>query len=644
MRRTFASGFAALVLALAATASCRFIEPAAPSCSVDGGAPAYVTRPGPPLEAGPSLAEARAFFAKVDTDLRRLWVARDRASWSNQTNLTDDTDALAADAESATAAYVLEAARASRRFDGLALPPELARQKELLRLAQTVPAPDDEAARAELARLGASMASAYGKAKACDARDPQNASKCRTLQEVSRTLAKSRDYDVQLEAWKSWHDTGASIRANYTRWAEVANQGARALGFADVGELWRSGYDMSAGDLVREVHRLWAEVKPLYDELHCYTHGRLEARYGKEKMGAHGRIPAHLLGNMWAQEWTNLYPMLEPYPGAGSLDVSKRLADRKTTPVQMVKYGESFFTSLGFDPLPATFWERSMLSRPRDREVVCHASAWDVTWSDDLRIKMCIEPTEEDFVTVHHELGHNYYFHQYHTLPMLFQSGANDGFHEGIGDTLALSITPSYLKKLGLLDAVPSGDKMVVNQQLKTALQRVAFLPFGLLIDEWRWKVFSGEVKPEHMNTAWWALRREIQGVEPPVERGEDQFDPGAKYHVPGATPYLRYFLSHVYQFQFYRALCREAGHQGPLHACSFEGSKPAGEKLKAMLSLGASKPWQEAMALLGERGADASAILEYFAPLRSYLQRANAGKSCAAPAVTSLSAEKHGK
>ena len=632
MRRLTLTAFA-LSAVFAAASACRFVSPAAvPLAVADAGAPEFVTRPGPPLEAAPSLDDARAFFKHVDEELRRLWVARDRASWANQTNLTDDTDALAADAESATAAYVLQAARESRRFDGLQLPYDLARMKSLLRLAQTVPAPDDEAARHELAQVGAAMASAYGKARACDARDPQNAAKCRTIEEVEHTLATSRDYDTQLEAWTSWHNTGAAIRAPYTRWVSLANQGANALGFADVGELWRSGYDMSAAELVTEVHRLWGEVKPLYDELHCYTHTRLEARYGKEKMGAHGRIPAHLLGNIWAQEWTNLYPMLEPYPGAGSLDVTKRLAEKKPSPVDMVKYGERFFTSLGFDPLPATFWERSMFARPRDREVVCHASAWDVTWSNDLRIKMCIEPTEDDFVTIHHELGHNYYFHQYFTQPMLFQSGANDGFHEGIGDTLALSITPAYLKKLGLLGEVPTSDKMVINRQLKTALQRVAFLPFGLLIDEWRWKVFSGEVPPEKMNAAWWDLRRSIQGVEPPTTRGEDQFDPGSKYHVPGATPYLRYFLSHIYQFQFYRALCRAAGHTGPLHECSFEGSKAAGDKLKAMLSVGASKPWQESMALLGEKGADATAILEYFAPLRAYLHKSNAGKSCAAP------------
>ncbi len=623
---------------LATVSACQWFPPARSQATADAGEPVYVTRSGPPFEAAPTLDDARAFFNKVDGDLRRLWVARDRASWANQTNLTDDTDAIAADAESATAAYVLEAARDSRRFDTLQLPPDLARMKQLLRLAQTVPAPDDEAARRELAQVGASMASAYGKARACDARDPQNAAKCRTIEEVEHTLASSRDYDVQLEAWKSWHDTGAATRASYTRWVTLANQGAHALGFADVGELWRSGYDMTPGELVGEVHRLWSEVKPLYDELHCYTRTRLEARYGKEKMGAHGRIPAHLLGNIWAQEWTSLYPMLEPYPGAGSLDVTKRLVEKKTSPTEMVKYGERFFTSLGFDPLPSTFWERSMFARPRDREVVCHASAWDVTWSNDLRIKMCIEPKEDDFVTIHHELGHNYYFHQYFNQPMLFQSGANDGFHEGIGDTLALSITPAYLKKLGLLgDArdvrdASMGEKMVINQQLKTALQRVAFLPFGLLIDEWRWKVFSGEVPPEKMNEAWWDLRRSIQGVEPPVARGEDQFDPGAKYHVPGATPYLRYFLSHIYQFQFYRALCRAAGHKGPLHECSFEGSKAAGDKLKAMLALGASKPWQEAMAQLGEKGADATAILDYFAPLRAHLQKANAGKSCATP------------
>jgi peptidyl-dipeptidase A len=371
-------------------------------------------------------------------------------------------------------------------------------------------------------------------------------------------------------------------------------------------------------------------VRPLYQNLHCYVRAQLQKTYGKDRIPSNGPIPAHVLGNMWAQEWTNVYPLVTPYKGQPSLDVSAALAAQKYDPIKMVKTGERFFTSLGLDPLPKTFWERSMFVKPRDREVVCHASAWDVLMADDLRIKMCIKPTEEDLATIHHELGHNYYFHYYHRLPALYQQGANDGFHEAIGDALTLSITPRYLKSLNLLKTIPKDDKGIINVQMKDALEKIAFLPFGKLIDEWRWRVFSGRIPPTLYNESWWQMRREYQGIAPPVERTEEDFDPGAKYHIPSNVPYTRYFLARLLQFQFHRALCSAAGHEGPLHECSIYGSKAAGTRLQAMLALGASKPWPEALvAITGERRIEASALLEYFAPLGRWLAEQNRGQTC---------------
>jgi peptidyl-dipeptidase A len=410
----------------------------------------------------------------------------------------------------------------------------------------------------------------------------------------------------------------------------LSNEGARDIGFADTGVLWRSSYDMTVEAFEKEAARLWDEVRPLYDDLHCYVRTQLGRKYGRERVPPGAPIPAHLLGNMWAQEWANIYPLVEPYPGQASLDVSKALVEGKYGPVQMVKVGERFFTSLGLDPLPKTFWERSMLTKPRDREVVCHASAWDVTMSDDLRIKMCIKPTEEDLVTIHHELGHDYYFHAYYKLPALYQQGANDGFHEAIGDALTLSITPAYLKQLGFIAEVPKDDKGLINVQMKDALEKVAFLPFGKLIDEWRWGVFSGRIPPARYNSAWWDLVRKYQGVAPPVPRTEEDFDPGSKYHIPANVPYTRYFLARLLQFQFHRAMCRLAGHQGPLHTCSIYGNKEVGRRLQAMLALGASKPWPDALeALTGEREIQAGALLDYFAPLRAWLKDKNKGEKC---------------
>ena len=583
--------------------------------------------PSPGSGPAPTVDEARAFVAKVDKDIRRLWVARDRALWVNENFITDDTEFLAAQGEEATAEYVGRATHEAQRFSRMDLPPELARQLLLLRLAQTVPAPTDPAKRGELATLEAEMTGLYGKGKYCP---PRLGGKCLTLDDLEKTMATSHKYDELLEAWTGWHAIARPIKPRFETYVKLGNEGAREVDFADLGALWRSGYDMPPEAFDADVERLWSEVKPLYDQLQCYVRGRLRQVYGKDKVPDHGAIPAHLLGNMWAQEWNNVYDLVEPYKGQPSLDVSKKLKAKGYDPIRMVKLGESFFTSLGFDPLPQTFWERSLFSRPKDRDVVCHASAWDPQYADDLRIKVCIQPTEEDLITLHHELGHDFYFQSYFRLPILFQQGANDGFHEGIGDTLALSVTPAYLKSLGLVDSVPDNEKAEINQQMKMALDKVAFLPFGLLVDKWRWEVFSGKIPPGKYNQAWWEMRRKYQGVSEPVARSEEDFDPGAKFHVPASTPYMRYFLARIYQFQFHRALCKAAGIAGPLEKCSIYGNKAAGEKLKAMLALGASKPWPEAMrALSGESRADATAMLEYFAPLRAWLETQNEGQSC---------------
>ncbi len=585
-------------------------------------------------------AEARAFVAKLNQDLKRLWVRSSTAEWIKNTYITDDTEANAAAMNEDVMAYVSQAIKDSQKFKGLKLDADTERALYLLRVSQSLPAPSDAAKRTELAQLAAKLDGMYGKGKSCEAgytagTDPkQDEKRCKNLGQLSEVLAKGGTYEAQLEAWTRWHDTAKPMRPLYEQLIALSNQGAKEVGANDLGELWRSAYDMSPADFEKETDRLWGQVKPLYDELHCYVRGKLSAKYGADKVPADGPIPAHLLGNMWAQEWTNVWPLVEPYKGQPSLDVTKKLQAlgkaKKLDERGLVRIGEDFFKSIGLDPLPKSFWEKSQFSKPKDREVVCHASAWDVTFSNDLRIKMCIKLDEEDLITVHHELGHNYYFMYYYDKPVLFQQGANDGFHEAIGDALTLSITPSYLKQLKLLDQLPNDDKGLVNVQLKDALEKIAFLPFGRLIDQWRWDVMNGKVKPAEYNSHWWALRKKYQGVAPPVARDEGAFDPGAKYHIPANVPYMRYFLARILQFQFHKAMCQAAGHQGPLHTCSVYGNKAAGAKLKAMLSMGSSKPWPDALeAMTGQRTMDASPILEYFAPLRSYLAAQNQGAKC---------------
>ncbi|MEZ4369056.1 MAG: M2 family metallopeptidase [Kofleriaceae bacterium] len=574
----------------------------------------------------PSAATAAQFIAEVDDRLRELWTVSALADWDRQTDLPPEHEARASAAGEAAMTYLTEAIGRAAAFAPFVgeLSPIQQRQFQQLRLAGQ-PAPADPAQAAALAQVMTEMDGLYGTGKACEG------TTCRNLDELSDVMAKSRDPKALLAAWQGWHDVGKTIAPAYERFVPLANAGAQGVGFADTGAMWRSRYDMPAEAMVAEADRLWGQVRPLYEQLHCYARRTLGKKYGAKVVPTKGPLPAHLLGNMWAQDWSNVYDLLEPYKGQPSPDVSDALVAQGYDATRMTKLAESFFTSLGMPALPATFWERSMLTRPEGKEVVCHASAWDPTYSGDARIKMCIKVNQEDLVTLHHELGHDYYYLAYHTLPVLLQDGANDGFHEAIGDTIALSITPSYLKQVGLLDQVASNDKALIDEQLFKALEKVAFLPFGLVVDKWRWEVFAGQVPRAQWNDRWWELRRQYQGVAPPVTRAADAFDPGAKYHVPGNTPYLRYFLSTILQFQFHRALCEAAGHQGPLHACSIFGSKAAGDRFWKMLQLGSSVPWPEALAQVtgGARGFDASAILDYFAPLQAWLTTQNKGKAC---------------
>jgi peptidyl-dipeptidase A len=567
------------------------------------------------------VAEAQAFIDSAERQLFDLSIKAQRAAWVEQNFITDDTEQIAADANQVVTAKSVELSKEAHRFDGLSLPPELARKLLLLKISTLLPSPKDVAKQKELAQLEVSLEGDYGKGKWCPD-GPQG--KCLDVTAVGQLMATSRNPDELKKAWVGWQAVGAPMRDRYAHMVELTNEGAHDLGFHDVGEIWKSQYDMPAADYEKEVDRLWNQLQPFYASLHAYVRGQLLKKYGKEVVPPNGPIPAHVLGNIWSQEWNNVANLMDPPKAPQSYDLTKILQGRKTDARGMVKYGENFFISLGFAPLPQSFWERSLFTKPADRDVVCHASAWDVDNQDDLRIKVCIHPTAEDFNTVHHELGHNFYQRAYKDQPPLFQTSADDGFHEAVGDTIALSITPDYLKQIGLIDAVPptSGD---TEYLLNTALEKVAFLPFGLLIDKWRWDVFSGKITPANYNKAWWDLRIHYQGIAPPVARSEADFDPGSKAHIPQSVPYSRYFLARILQFQFYRAMCREAGFTGPLYRCSFYGNKAAGEKLNKMLAMGASKPWPEALeALTGEKKMDGAALLEYFAPLKTWLDEQN--------------------
>lgn len=573
---------------------------------------------------GPTVEEATQFLEQAEERMLELSNEDGLAAWVQATHITRDTDILASKAREKWIAATVEFAKQATRFEGLDLSPEAARKMKLLRLALSLAAPADKAQSEEVTLIATRMKSLYGKGKYCPDEEQGN---CIDLEEITRIMTESRDPRELLEVWQGWRTVSPPMRADFERFVELANKGARELGFADTGEMWRSNYDMAPEEFPKELDRLWEQVKPLYVSLHAYVRNRLREKYGDSVVPASGPIPAHLLGNMWAQSWENIYPLVAPAAADPGFDLTRILQAKRFDARRMTRHGEQFFTSLGFEPLPQTFWDRSLFTKPRDREVVCHASAWNVDNVDDLRIKMCIDVNSKDFTVIHHELGHNFYQRAYNQQPFLFRGSANGGFHEAVGDTISLSVTPEYLVELGLLRRSPDASKDI-GLLLRRALEKVAFLPFGLLIDQWRWRVFSGEIPPERYNEAWWELREKYQGVVAPVARSEEDFDPGAKYHVPANVPYTRYFLAHILQFQFHRELAKVAGCESPLHRCSIYGSKEAGRRLITMLEMGQSRPWPDALeALTGDREMDATAILDYFAPLKQWLDEQNRGK-----------------
>jgi len=572
----------------------------------------------------PTVQEAKEFIKKSEAELIKFSEHSSRVYWINANFITDDTNWLAEKIGAEGAKISTRLSNEAKRFNDLDLPADMVRKLDKLKRGSNFPAPEKDGAAEQLSQIMTKLDTSYSTGKF------DHDGKTLSLFEATDIIATSRDPEVLSAVWAGWREISPKMRNDYGRMVEIINEGSAELGFADAGALWRAGYDMPADDFVKEADRLWGQVKPLYDELHCYVRTKLNNEYGDDVVPLDQPIRADLLGNMWGQQWGNIYDLVAPENAESGVDVTKLLVSKEKTAINMVEIGEQFFTSMGFDDLPDTFWKRSLITKPADREVTCHAS-WDIDNEDDIRIKMCTKVTGEDFQTVHHELGHNFYQRAYKDQSIIYRDGANDGFHEAIGDMIALSITPDYLVEIGLLDA---DDKPSENADLsllmRSALDKIAFLPFGLMVDQWRWKVFNGEYSPSEYNQGWWELRDKYQGLRPPVDRSEADFDPGAKYHIPGNTPYMRYFLAHILQFQFHKAACDMSGYEGALHNCSVYGNKEVGRRFNAMMELGSSKPWPDALeAFTGTRDMDGRAIIEYYAPLISYLKEQNQGQTC---------------
>ena len=551
------------------------------------------------------------------------------ASWISSNFITYDSQKVIADYGTRYTLKSLERSREASAFDDVSTSAENRRMLNILKSSFVMPPPLNKELASELSSITTSLEAMYGSGEHC-----YEDGSCYDLEAFESIIDNSRDPEELLKAWQGWHEIGKPMKSMYMRMVDIGNQGSKDLGYQGLSDLWFSKYDMPADEFLNETDRVWEEVKPLYEALHCHVRAKLNEHYGDNVVPESGPLPVHLLGNMWGQSWSNIYDLVYTEESQqNSVDVTKIIEEKGLNEIEMVEYAEDFFLSIGFDPLPDTFWERSLFVKPRDRSVVCHASAWNLDpANNDLRIKMCIEKNEEDFVTIHHELGHIFYYQAYNHLPTLFQGGANDGFHEAFGDLLTLSITPDYLTQIDFIteEQASVAKEDPIGLLMKQALDGVVVVPWALMLDKWRSGVFNGEIDETNLNSSWWKLREYYQGINTSTERSEDYFDPGAKYHIPGNTPYTRYYLARIMQYQFHEALCNEIEFDGLLHECSIYGSEKAGDKIISTMAMGESLPWQDAFEnLTGSRKLSGKSILNYYAPLKDWLDEQNENRTC---------------
>ncbi len=588
-----------------------------------------VTSCAPSSEQTLSNQDLKEFLANVESENKKDGPVIYSASWISSNFITYDSQKVIADYGTKYTLKSLERSREAASFDGLDTSKENQRMLNILKSSFVMPPPLDEELASELSEITTSLEAMYGSGEYCF-----DDKECYDLEAFETIIDNSRDPEKLLRAWEGWHEIGKPMKPMYMRMVDIGNQGSVDLGYEGLSDLWFSKYDMPAEDFLDDTDRVWSEVKPLYDALHCHVRAKLNEHYGDEVISKTGPLPVHMLGNMWGQSWSNIYDLVyEEKPDSKYIDVTKIIKEKSLSEIEMVEYAEDFFISMGFKPLPKTFWERSLFVKPKDRSVVCHASAWNLDpANNDLRIKMCIEKNEEDFITIHHELGHIFYYQAYNHIPTVFQAGANDGFHEAFGDLLTLSITPDYLVDIGFIseDDAEEAKQDPIGLLMKQALDGVVIVPWALMLDKWRSGVFDGDIDKSNLNSSWWSLREEYQGINTSYERSENYFDPGAKYHIPGNTPYTRYYLASIMQYQFHEALCNLIDYDGYLHECSIYGNKEAGDRIITTMAMGQSLPWQDAFEnLTGSRQLSGKSIMNYYAPLKEWLDEENKNRTC---------------
>lgn len=580
--------------------------------------------------------QAQMFLAEFNVRAEDISYENSLASWNYNTNITEETATKMNEAGAKWSAFYEEASRNASKFPLSDIQDPLTRLQiqSLQDRGSSVLSPE------KYSRLNTvlnTMSTIYSTGTVCKTTAPFD---CMVLEPgLDSIMANSIDYHERLWAWEGWRaDVGRMMRPLYEEYVELKNEAAKLNGYADYGDYWRANYEAdypeeykySRDQLVQDVEKTFEQIKPLYQQLHAYVRHRLEQAYGSQFISSTGCLPAHLLGDMWGRFWTNLYPLTVPYPAKPNIDVTDAMVQKNWDAVKIFKAAEAFFSSIGLYNMTEGFWKNSMLTEPTDnRKVVCHPTAWDMG-KNDYRIKMCTKVTMDDFLTAHHEMGHIEYDMAYSVQPFLLRDGANEGFHEAVGEIMSLSAaTPQHLKSLDLLEPTFQEDEETeINFLLKQALTIVGTMPFTYMLEKWRWMVFRGEITKQEWMKRWWEMKRDIVGVVEPVPHDETYCDPAALFHVANDYSFIRYYTRTIYQFQFHEALCKAANHTGPLHTCDITNSTAAGGSLRGLLELGRSKPWTQALeSLTGEKYMNATPLLHYFEPLFNWLQKNNSGR-----------------
>nr|UJP38391.1 angiotensin-converting enzyme 2 [Taphozous melanopogon] len=577
--------------------------------------------------------QAKTFLEKFNSEVEVLSFESSLASWNYNTNITDENVQKMSEAGDKLSAFYEEQYKLAKTYP-LQEIQNLTIKRQLQVLQQNDPSVLSADKSKRLNTILNEMSTIYSTGKVCNPNNPQE---CLLLAPGLENIMQknSSDYNQKLWAWEGWRsEVGKQLRPLYEEYVALKNEMARGNNYEDYGDYWRGdyetlgtdGYNYSRNQLIEDVERIFAEIKPLYEHLHAYVRAKLMAVY-PSRISPTGCLPAHLLGDMWGRFWTNLYPLTVPFGQKPNIDVTNAMVNQGWDAERIFKEAEKFFVSIALPNMTEGFWKNSMLTEPSDgRKVVCHPTAWDLG-QGDFRIKMCTKVTMEDFLTAHHEMGHIQYDMAYSTQPYLLRNGANEGFHEAVGEIMSLSVaTPKHLKAMGLLPPDFYEDKETeINFLLKQALNIVGTLPFTYMLEKWRWLVFKGEIPKEQWMKKWWEMKRKLVGVVEPLPHDETYCDPASLFHVANDYSFIRYFTRTILEFQFQEALCQTAQHKGPLHECDISNSTEAGSKLLQMLKLGKSEPWTSALEeIVGIKNMDVRPLLNYFEPLFTWLKDQN--------------------